>query len=66
MTTTSSTRATTPRPPPPVRREPAAAQRPNAETRQPRVDTQAQGQVDKPTQNLLNGQSSFEAGGARA
>jgi hypothetical protein len=30
------------------------------------VDTQARGQVDQPTRNLLNGQSSFEAGGSRA
>ncbi|WP_163861160.1 Circumsporozoite protein [Myxococcus eversor] len=61
-----------PPPPPPPRREPPPpvrdeqAPRNGAQSRNPRVDTQAQGNVEQPRGNLVSGQSSFEAGGARA
>ncbi|MCY1021054.1 Circumsporozoite protein [Pyxidicoccus sp. MSG2] len=57
------TRRPPPPPPPPVRREPPA--QPQG-ARNPRVDTQAQGSVEGPRGNLVSGQSSFQAGGARA
>lgn len=63
-----------PPPPPPVRREPRTE---GGETRSQqgtqgqqgtgsRVQTQAQGEVTRPSTNLVSGESSFQAGGARA
>ncbi|NPC49347.1 Circumsporozoite protein [Corallococcus sp. AB032C] len=55
-----------PPPPKPVAPPPAKPTTQQQPGTQPNVSTQAQGNVQTPSRNVLSGQSSFEAGGSRA